>query len=417
MSRLDRVIIVVMSNPYTPQIKDLVTSRPNVFTYQDVADKFSLTHDTVRSIARSNNLQGYFLRRSSGGGIIREERTLQPMETPMRDATKEEQQRIERLLEKNGYRPNWSLSWVHLRDEDIKTTTLLRNPEEAKREEEWQQKFIESIKKKAPRYPAFKPRKIDDKHLHLIDVADHHLGKDDLLHSYSLELAKDKAIKSVQSLVNRGSAYNIDQFLFPVGNDVLHVDNKANTTTSGTPQQVNAHWTEMWDAGFNMYVTQLEQLAQVAPVHVVYNRANHAEHLEWTLVKAVQARLCNMKHITWDINRLDRSCYVYGNNFIGTVHGDKAKLDKLPLLFATEFDQEWAIGRKREIFVHHVHHGSETVFKPVKDHPGIRVNTLRSMSPTDEWHHNAGFTGVPRSIESYVFHKEYGRMAHLTCPY
>lgn len=337
----------------------------------------------------------------------------------MLEPSQEQRSNIEALLKKEGYDPSlWRLVWAHLKDEQgRKHTVLLKNGEGLKRDEAWMDELIAKIGRKAPRYPTFKPRKIDDRHLHLIDVADHHLGKDDLLHSYSLEFAREKAEKSVQSLVNRGSGYNIDQFLFPVGNDVLHVDNKLNTTTGGTPQQVNAHWTEMWEAGFNMYVTQLEQLAQVAPVHVIYNRANHAEHLEWTLVKAVQARLCGMKHITWDINRLDRSCYVYGKNFIGTVHGDKAKQEKLPLLFSTEFRREWGETVHGEIFVHHVHHGSETVYKPAKDFPGVRVNTLRSMSPSDEWHHNAGFTGVPRSIESFIFHKEYGRVAHLICPY
>ena len=356
----------------------------------------------------------------SGGIISKSDSPISSLtqESKMLEPSQEQRSNIEALLKKEGYDPSlWRLVWAHLKDEQgRKHTVLLKNGEGLKRDEAWMEELIAKIAKKAPRYPAFKPRKIEDKHLHLIDVADHHLGKDDLRHSYSLDFAREKAERSVQSLVDRGSGYNIDQFLFPVGNDVLHVDNKLNTTTGGTPQQVNAHWTEMWEAGFNMYVTQLEQLAQVAPVHVVYNRANHAEHLEWTLVKAVQARLGGMKHITWDINRLDRSCYVYGKNFIGTVHGDKAKQPDLPLLFATEFDEQWA-GKLREIFVHHVHHGSQTVFKPAKDKPGIRVNTLRSMSPTDDWHHDAGFTGVPRSIESFIFHKEYGRVAHLICPY
>lgn len=351
-------------------------------------------------------------RLKGGQGIIKDSGSLTG-ENQMFEPSQEQRSNIERLLIKEGYDPAlWRLVWAHLVDErGRKHTVLLKNEVAMKSDEEWMLRVLESAGKRAPKYPVLKPKKLTDRHLHAIDIADLHLGKDDIGHAYSLDVARERAEKAVQSLLDRGSGYNIDQFLLPVGNDVLHVDGKANTTTGGTPQQVNAHWTEMWEAGFHMYVSIIERLGQVAPVHIVYNRANHAEHLEWTLVKAVQARLTGMKHATWDINRLDRSCYVYGNNFIGTVHGDKAKLEKLPALFSVDYPREWGIAgtaTMREILVHHVHHGSETVFKPSKDYPGIRVNTMRSLSPTDDWHHDAGYIGVPRSVESIVYHKEFG---------
>ena len=57
---------------------------------------------------------------------------------------------------------------------------------------------------------------------------------------------------------------------------------------------------------------------------------------------------------------------------------------------------------------HHVHH------KTAKDHIGITIESLRSPSGTDLWHHNKGYTGVPKAVEGFIHHKDYGQVARLT---
>lgn len=345
----------------------------------------------------------------------------------MRDATKEEQQRIERLLEKNGYRPNWSLSWVHLKDEEIKTTTLLRNPEQEKQEEDQREQFLERIRKQSPRYRAPKRQKVTDGHLHIIDVADLHINKLALDREGNVSYNADKAVasadKAVDSLVTRGQGYNIEQFILPIGNDILHTEGMGNSTTKGTPQTSDRHWTQAIDMAFDMYVKMIEGLLTVAPVKIIHCRDNHAEFASYMLAKQVEAYLHRHKWLTSDISHLDRAYHEYGLNLIGFDHGHGVAGGKLPQVVAAEAAAMWGRTVHRRFIRHHVHHAdfkNNTVRvkqdEVLKDYPGLSVQYMRTPAGTDDYHHNQGYVGVPKAVDSFVIHPTFGQVAHLTCP-
>ena len=384
---------------------------------KDIAEKLGISTDAVKSRAQRDKdcpKHGSFFVRDKMGMEAHSQGELK-----MRDASKKEQSRIERLLEQNGYRPRWSVSWVHLYDGDTKTTTLLRNPEEAEQEEKWQEEFLARIQKQAPQYKVQK-KKVTDGHLHLIDIADLHIGKlaldNDNNRLYNIEQAVASADGAVESLVTRGQGYNIEEFLLPIGNDVLHVDGKGNTTTSGTPQMVAGHWTEMVDAAFDLYVRLAENLASVAPVRLIHCRDNHAEHLSYMLARMVEAQLSNHKWVTTHISHQDRSYYQYGQVMIGMDHGHGAKLRDLPQIAAAEAPKMWGDTNKRYFYRHHLHHASRTEHQVLKDLPGLTVQYMRAPCPPDDWHHDQGYIGVPKAVDSFVIHPQMGQVAHLTCP-
>jgi len=102
-----------------------------------------------------------------------------------------------------------------------------------------------------------------------------------------------------------------------------------------------------------------------------------------------------------------RKAFQYYDNFIGTTHGDGAKLEALPLLYATEHSILWANTKHRYVYTHHIHH------KSGKDFPGITIESLRSPSGTDSWHHRNGFCGGIKAIEGYIHSKYNGQVARL----
>jgi hypothetical protein len=112
--------------------------------------------------------------------------------------------------------------------------------------------------------------------------------------------------------------------------------------------------------------------------------------------------------IKFNVDLLHRKAFKYGNNLIGTTHGDGAKIEHLPLLLATEFPILWSETKHRYIYSHHIHH------KTSKDFIGCTFETLRSPSGSDSWHKKMGFCGVPRAVEGYIHHKEFGQIARLT---
>jgi hypothetical protein len=116
----------------------------------------------------------------------------------------------------------------------------------------------------------------------------------------------------------------------------------------------------------------------------------------------------NHPNIKFDHSPAHRKYTTYGKCLIGTSHGDGAKADKLPLLMCHEASEHWHYCKHRYVFTHHEHH------KKSKDVMSVQIESLRSPSPADSWHHMKGFEHSPLAIEGFIFHKEHGQVARLT---
>jgi hypothetical protein len=44
----------------------------------------------------------------------------------------------------------------------------------------------------------------------------------------------------------------------------------------------------------------------------------------------------------------------------------------------------------------------------------VCVETLRSPSGADSWHHRNGYQHAPKAIEGFIHHPEHGQVARLT---
>ena len=105
----------------------------------------------------------------------------------------------------------------------------------------------------------------------------------------------------------------------------------------------------------------------VADVHFTFNPSNHDYTHGFFLAQVIETYFRNSKNITFDCSIAHRKGFMYGNNLIGTTHGDGAKSQDLPLLMAQEFSKEWAETKHRYVYTHHVHH------KTSKDYIGVTV--------------------------------------------
>ena len=212
----------------------------------------------------------------------------------------------------------------------------------------------------------------------------------------------------MQGILDKASGFQIDKILFIGGNDILHIDTPRRTTTSGTPQDTDGMWYTNFLIAKKLYVEILELLIGVADVHFTFNPSNHDYTHGFFLADVIQTWFKDCKNITFDCSIAHRKGFQYGKNLIGTTHGDGAKHQDLPLLMATEFPVEWSQTKHRYVYTHHVHH------KTSKDYIGVTVESLRSPSGTDSWHHRNGYAHVPKAVEGFVHHKEFGQCARLT---
>ncbi len=216
----------------------------------------------------------------------------------------------------------------------------------------------------------------EDYHLLVVDPADCHIGKlaspTETGDTYNREIAVKRILEGVDGLIQKSRGFNIDKVLFIGGNDILHIDTPAKTTTSGTNQDVDGMWYDNFLVAKDVYIKVIDKLLQIADVHFMFNPSNH----DWThgffLADVIKTYYKDCKNITFDTSIRHRKYFTYHDNLIGTTHGDGAKIADLGSLMAHEAS-DWSKCKRRYIYTHHVHH------KTSKDLIGVTVESVRSL--------------------------------------
>ena len=276
---------------------------------------------------------------------------------------------------------------------------------------EFREDFIAEISKWSPNYKHIVRGPISDPHCLVFDPADIHIGKlcssFETGEDYNQQIAVQRVRDGLNGIIQKSHGWNIDKIIFVAGNDILHTDNPRRTTTSGTPQDTDGMWYENFLTAKKLLVEIIETLVQIADVEVVYNPSNHDYMSGFMLLDSITSWFRNNENVTFKADMSHRKYSVYGKNLIGTTHMDGAKIQDLPMLMAHEASEHWHHCKHRYILGHHVHH------KSGKDYMSVNVETLRSPSGTDSWHHRNGYQFSPAAVEAFVFHPEYGQVARL----
>ena len=271
--------------------------------------------------------------------------------------------------------------------------------------------LLKDMDKHSPKYPSIKRVKLKDAHCLVVDPADIHIGKlgseYETGDTYNNSIAIRRVREGVEGLLQKSQGFNIDKIVLIIGNDILHTDNAKRTTTSGTPQDTDGMWYDNFLIAKSLYVEIVEKLAGVADVHVVHNVSNHDYMTGWFLAEALKSWFRTCSNITFDTDMKHRKYFIYGDNLIGTTHGDGAKNNDLPQLMAIEC-KNWSKSVHRYFYTHHIHH------KVAKDMIGVTIESSRSASGSDGWHDRNGYKGVPKAIEGYLHHPKQGQIARFT---
>ena len=271
--------------------------------------------------------------------------------------------------------------------------------------------ILSDLKKYSPKFSKIKRKESSDGHLLVIDPADVHIGKlCDSFESgedYNSQIAVKRVLEGVYGILDKCRGFDIDKILFIGGNDILHIDTPKRQTTSGTPQDTDGMWYRNFLIAKQLYVDCIEILLGVADVHFTFNPSNHDYTNGFFLADVIQTYFRKNKNITFDCSISHRKYFRYHSNLIGTTHGDGAKSQDLPLLMAQE-SGEWSDTKHRYVYTHHVHH------KTSKDFIGVTVESLRSPSGTDSWHHRNGFCHSPKAVEGFIHSKKHGQICRIT---
>jgi len=250
-----------------------------------------------------------------------------------------------------------------------------------------------------------------ESYLLVVDPADCHVGKladsFETGEDYNNQIAVQRIREGVEGIIEKTKGFPIDKVLFIGGNDILHIDTPKGTTTSGTVQDVSGMWYSNFLMAKEIYIEVLTRLLQISDVHFVFNPSNHDYTVGFFLADVIRTYFKDCENITFDCSIAHRKYFTYGQNLIGSSHGDGGKLADLPLSMAHE-SKDWSDCKHRYFYVHHFHH------KISKDYMGVNVEALRSPSGTDSWHSRNQYHFAPKAIEGFLHSKEHGQIARIT---
>lgn len=274
------------------------------------------------------------------------------------------------------------------------------------------------VLRRAPKLPAVRRSRKKKPFLFVPSIMDPHFGKlcwarETGWENYDVEEACRLVLDAIADLVEQCSRYPIAEILFPVGNDFFHVDNGKNTTTAGTPQDVDGRWFRAYRHGRRVMMEAIAALRQVAPVRVKIVPGNHDEERIFTLGDALEVAFEKVSGVTVDTEPTTRKYHRFGQCLIGFDHG-KIKLPRLAGIMQTEARKDWGETRWNEWLIGHWHKKGEAMFLPVQEEHGVRIRTIPSLTPPDFWHASSGYVGAVRAAEGLLYHEELGYRAQFS---
>lgn len=301
--------------------------------------------------------------------------------------------------------------WKKTKEESLFVKNPLFKEQVEKDFETLKDLIIADVKKYAPIIQTIKREKTKESYALVIDPADIHIGKlctaFETGKDYNSQIAVQRVKEGVNGLLTKASGFSIDKIYFIIGNDILHTDTPKRTTTSGTPQDTEGMWYENFLMAKDLYIDVISILLGVADVEVIYNPSNHDYTNGFFLAQLIHAYFHKCENVKFQVDISHRKYTIYGNSLIGTTHGDGAKQTDLGSLMSIEAKQMWVLSEFRYFYIHHLHH------KIAKDYINVTVETLRSPSTADSWHHRNGYINQP-AIEGYLHSKDKGQIARFT---
>lgn len=270
---------------------------------------------------------------------------------------------------------------------------------------------IESLRRAAECYsPAFPPVVRSGRltgNIAEISINDAHISKmgwsrETGYADYDVTIAISRYETAMSSLIHRLQPYKLDGLLLVIGNDLLHSDNEAGTTTRGTQVDSDGRFHKTFELVRSMLCKQIESLRHIAPVTVLIVPGNHDRRATWHLGHSLACWFKDCADVTVDNEPTPRKYFQHGKVLLGFCHGDEGKRDEYPLQMATDVPQMWASTSYREMHTGHLHKTKVDEFK------GVRVRILPSLGGTDRWSSYNGYTGNWQSAEAFVWNAKAG---------
>jgi hypothetical protein len=156
-----------------------------------------------------------------------------------------------------------------------------------------------------------------------------------------------------------------------------------------------------------------EALAHHATVNVIVESGNHDPYGSAWLREMLTHYFEADPRVWIDTSPAECHYFEFGNTLIGTNHGDKIKMEQLPLVMAADQPEAWGRTKFRYWLTGHVHHSQKQMAVINKDFKNVSVESFRILPPNDAWSAGQGHRAI-RDMKALTMHRKYGEVARAS---
>jgi hypothetical protein len=241
-------------------------------------------------------------------------------------------------------------------------------------------------------------------------LVDFHVGllawENETGESYDTNIARETILDAMSNLV-QSTLPSKKAVVLGLG-DLLHFDGfEAKTERSGNVLDTDSRYPKVLEVATEIVMQVIEMaLANHDEVDIRIMQGNHDNRAAIAVSLALRFAYKNHPRVLVDSSPAYQWYKRYGKVLLGATHGDKTKMDQMPLLMAVDRPEDWAASTRRRVFTGHIHH------ERLREIGGVIVESLRSPVAKDAYHSFAGYR-AGRSVYSYTFWTDGSRMAKM----
>lgn len=274
------------------------------------------------------------------------------------------------------------------------------------------------LAKELPPQPKL-PRKtdyVDPNLLTVYPLGDPHIGlltyTPEVGADWDLSIAESVFLPLFHNLVTVAPA-STECLIIDLG-DFWHYDGmEQRTMRSGHKVDADGRPSKMVQVGYRIMLQMIRSALDVHEiVNVVILPGNHDD------LGSIFLRV-SLYHIFEDNPRVNVELspnvfqyFSWGKNLLGMHHGDKCKLNDLPMVMAADQKEMWGNSSYRHWLIGHFHHDSANRFEG-KEQKGVKVETFRTIVANEGYAHEAGYR-TDQDGKAIVYHKDYGEIERYT---
>jgi hypothetical protein len=233
---------------------------------------------------------------------------------------------------------------------------------------------------------------------------------------WDLEKSSAMLLGALDDLAAKASVFGpFEEAFMPFGNDFVHADNVAHTTTAGTPQPDAISYHHVYHRAMLIGIAMVERLRQIAKRVFIYEvPGNHSRVTDYTLAHVLWAYFHQDKNVVVDTSSSPYKFHRFGCNLIGYEHGHSVKPIRLAALMANEQPDHWSATKNgyREFHLGDQHRKGSA--KPsMLEEQGVSVEYIPGLTPANEWHKLKGFNHQQRGAMAFVWDYTAGPIARF----